>query len=66
MIVMECFFRSKPFGDNGKPIRGYRQQIIEEWKEHEVFEITKQQLTKQELLGKTVGSLILSLKIFAG
>ena len=47
MIVMECFFRSKPFDDNSKPIRGYRQQIIEEWKEHEVFEITKQQLCDQ-------------------
>ena len=25
-IVMECFFRSKPFDDDGKPIRGYRQR----------------------------------------
>ena len=24
-IVMECFFRSKPFDDDDKPIRGYRQ-----------------------------------------
>ena len=23
-VVMECFFRSKPFDDDGKPIRGYR------------------------------------------
>ena len=47
MIVIECFFRSKPFDDNGKPIRGYRQQMIQEWKEHGVFEITKQQLCDQ-------------------
>ena len=28
-IVMECFFRSKSFDDDGKPIRGYRQRIIQ-------------------------------------
>ena len=27
-IVMECFFRSKPFGDDSKPIRGYRQRMM--------------------------------------
>ena len=43
-IVMECFFRSKPFDDDGKPIRGYRQRMIQEWKEHGVFKITKQKL----------------------
>ena len=47
MIVIECFFRSNPFDDNGKPIRGYKQQMIQEWKEHGVFEITKQQLCDQ-------------------
>ena len=25
-IVMECFFRSESFDDDGKPIRGYRQR----------------------------------------
>ena len=24
-VVMECFYRSKPFDEEGKPIRGYRQ-----------------------------------------
>ena len=23
-VVMECFYRSKPFGEEGKPVRGYR------------------------------------------
>ena len=46
-IVMECCFRSKPFDDDGKPIAGYRQQMIQEWKEHGVFEITKQRLCDQ-------------------
>ena len=26
-IIMECFFRSKPFDKGGKSIRGYRQRI---------------------------------------
>ena len=38
-IVMECFFRRKPFDDDGKPIRGYRQRMMQEWNEHGVFEI---------------------------
>ena len=40
-IVMECFFRNKPFDDDDdNVIRGYRQQMLE-WKEYGVFEITK-------------------------
>ena len=46
-IVMECFFRSKPFDDEGKSIRRYRQRMIQEWKEHGVFEITEQRLCDQ-------------------
>ena len=46
-IVMECFFRSKPFDDDGKPIRGYRQRMMQEWTEHGVFEITEQRLCDQ-------------------
>ena len=44
---MECFFRSKPFDDDGKLIRGYRQRMMQEWKEHGVFEITEQRLRDQ-------------------
>ena len=29
-IVMECFFRSKHFDDDRKPIRGYRQRMMQE------------------------------------
>ena len=46
-IVIYCFFRSKPFDDDGKPIRGYRQRMMQEWKEHGVFEITEQRLCDQ-------------------
>ena len=44
---MECFFRSKPFDGDGKLIRGYRQRMMQEWKEHGVFEITEQRLCDQ-------------------
>ena len=44
---MEWFFRSKPFDDDGKSIREFRQRMMQEWKEHEVFEITKQRLCDQ-------------------
>ena len=43
-IVMKCFFRSQPFDDDGKPIIGYRQRMMQEMKEHGVFEITEQRL----------------------
>ena len=44
---MECFFRSKTFDDDGKPIRVYMQRIMQEWKEHGVFEIIEQRLWDQ-------------------
>ena len=44
---MEWFFRSKPFHDDDKPIRGYRQRLMQEWKEHGVFEITEKRLCDQ-------------------
>ena len=46
-IVTKCFFRSKPFDDDGKPIRGYRQRMMQKWKEHGIFEITEQPLYDQ-------------------
>ena len=47
MIVMECFFRSRPFDDEGRPIREYRQRMMQEWKKHGVFEISEQRLCDQ-------------------
>ena len=46
-IVMECFFISNTFDDDSKPIRGYRQRMMQKWKEHGVFEITEQRLCDQ-------------------
>ena len=44
---MKCFFRSKPFDDDCKSIRGYMQRMMQEWKEHGVFEITEERLCDQ-------------------
>ena len=46
-VVTKCFFRSKSFDDDGKPIRGYRQRMMQQWKEHGIFEITEQPLCDQ-------------------
>ena len=31
-VVMECFYRSNPFNEEGRPIRGYRQRMFREWR----------------------------------
>ena len=53
--VIECFFRSKPFDYDGKPIREYRQRMMQEWKEHGVFEITEQRLCDQAVAIRRTG-----------
>ena len=30
---MECFYRSKAFDEEGKPIRGFRKSMFREWRE---------------------------------
>ena len=35
-VVMECFYRSKPFDEEGKPIWGYRQRMFREWRDGNV------------------------------
>lgn len=46
-VVMECFYRSKPFNEEGKPIRGYRQRLFWEWNERGMFESTEQRVCDQ-------------------
>ena len=36
-VVMECFYRSKPFDEEGKPIREYRKKIFREWSNRGIF-----------------------------
>ena len=46
-VVMECFYITRPFYEEGKPIRGYRQWMLREWKEKGVFESTEQRMCDQ-------------------
>ena len=38
MIVMECYYRSKPVSETGVPIRGYRKRMYSQWKIRGIFE----------------------------
>ncbi|CAB4019721.1 Hypothetical predicted protein [Paramuricea clavata] len=44
---MECFYLSKPFSENGKPQRGYRQQTHRIWNERGVFPAKEQRSCDQ-------------------
>ena len=44
---MECFYRSKPFDEEGKLFWGYRNRLFREWREREMFESTEQRMYDQ-------------------
>ena len=44
---MECFYRSKPFDEEGRPVRGYRQRMFREWRDRGLFESTEQRVCDQ-------------------
>ena len=44
---MECFYRSKPFDEEGKPVSGYRQRLFREWRDRGLFESTEQHVCDQ-------------------
>ena len=46
-VMMECFYRSKPFDEEGKPVRGYRQRMFREWRGRGLFESTEQRVCDQ-------------------
>ena len=46
-VVMECFYRNKPFDEEGKPVRGYRQRMFREWRGRGLFESTEQRVCDQ-------------------
>ena len=46
-VVMECFYRNKPFDEEGKPDRGYRQRMFREWRGRGLFESTEQRVCDQ-------------------
>ena len=43
--VMECFYRSKPFDEEGKPVKRYRQRMFREWRG--LLESTEQRICDQ-------------------
>ena len=47
IVVMECYYRSRPVHENGIPIRGYRRRMFREWREKEMFESTEQRISNQ-------------------
>ena len=46
-VVMECFYRSNPFNEEGRPIRGYRQRMFREWRARGMFDSTEQRICDQ-------------------
>ena len=54
-LVMECFYRSKPFDEEGKPIRGCRKGMFREWRERGMFESTEQRVCDQEKIIRNNG-----------
>ena len=47
VAVMECYFLSRPFDEEGKPIRGFRKRIYNIWKERQGLKVTEQKLCDQ-------------------
>ena len=47
VAVMECYFLSRPFDEEGKPIRGYRKQMHNIWKETQGLKVIEQRLCDQ-------------------
>ena len=46
-VVMECFYRSKPFDEERKPVIGYRQRMFRQWRDKGLFESTEQHVCDQ-------------------
>ena len=45
--VIECFYRSKLFDEEGKPVRRYRKRMFREWRDRGLFESTEQRVCDQ-------------------
>ena len=57
-VVMEFFYRTKPFDEEEKPIRGYRKGIFREWRDTELFESTEQRVCDQATVIRKNGLLL--------
>ena len=47
VAVMESYFLSRPFHEEGKPIRGYRKRMQNIWKERQGLKVTEKRLSDQ-------------------
>ena len=47
IVVIECYYLSKPVDESGRPVRGYRQRMHAVWKERGLPKITEQRLCAQ-------------------
>ena len=47
VVIMECYYLSKPVEENDRPIRGYRQRMFKKWQDRGMFDSTKQSICKQ-------------------
>ena len=46
-VVMECFYRRKPYDEEGKPVRGCKQRMFRGWRDRGLFESTEQRVGDQ-------------------
>ena len=45
--MMKCYYWSKPFGEDGKPVRQHRKKMHRYWQQGGFFRQTEQQLCDQ-------------------
>ena len=46
-VVIECFYGSKPFDEEGRPVTGYRKRMFRKWRDRGLFESIKQRVCDQ-------------------
>ena len=44
---MECFYRNKPFDEEGKSVRGCRKRMFRKWRDRGLFRSTEQRVCDQ-------------------
>ena len=47
IVIMECYYKSKPLNETGVPIRRYRKRMYREWQNRGLFEATEQRICDQ-------------------
>ena len=47
VVIIECYYLSKPVDENDRPIRGYRQRMFKKWQERAMFDPTEQRICDQ-------------------